>query len=363
MSVKLAIISPNKFKYSETFIRMQIDHLPFDKVLYTDGYMPTSFSTSVEGSFESILVKRKWWKSGTAEQALTNSFKNLGVDIVLAHYGSTGVEVMNSCRKAEIPLIVHFHGYDAYRDDVMENQGKRYKELFEIASGIIAVSNDMYQRLVSLGCPEDKLFMIPYGVDTELFTSCQPSGSTFLSCGRFVKKKAPMNTIRAFQKVSESHSEAKLIMVGDGELLDEAKKMVDSLKLNEQVDFKGVCSQREISALFTNVVAYVQHSVKTEDNDSEGTPLAILEAMASGIPVIATYHAGIPDIVDSTTGILVSEGDINAMALAMRHLVEDKELAVTLGKNGRMRIEKHYTQEQYMDALSELIRDCCIEKQ
>ena len=363
MTRKLAIISPNRSKYSETFIQAQIEYLPFDKLLLTEGIMPTLYSTDNGETMAPISAKKKWWQATDPKKALTKFLIGQNVDVVLAQYGVTGVEVMQSCLMAGIPLIVHFHGYDAYRDDVMRNQGKSYPDLFKLAAGIIIVSRDMYQQLLSLGCPENKLRLLPYGVDSDFFIQHDSVGSTFVTCGRFVAKKSPLNTIHAFAKVHEQFPEARLTMIGDGELLEAAKELVISLNLSGRVNFAGVLSQGEISAVFGRAFAFVQHSLRAADNDSEGTPLAILEAMSSGLPVVATRHAGIIDVVDETTGILVEEGDVEAMADAMIHLLKKREWAASLGENGRKRIEKQYTRKQYLEALQIFINDCCIEKQ
>ncbi|MNG12084.1 GDP-mannose-dependent alpha-(1-6)-phosphatidylinositol monomannoside mannosyltransferase [compost metagenome] len=118
----------------------------------------------------------------------------------------------------------------------------------------------------------------------------------------------------------------------------------------------GVLSKEQFSDYIENALAFVQHSVTAINGDQEGTPVAVLEASASGLPVIATFHAGIPDvIVDGETGLLVAEHDVDAMTQKMMLLLSNKELAKQLGKNGKERIKTHFTMEKHLKTIDALI--------
>jgi glycosyltransferase involved in cell wall biosynthesis len=100
----------------------------------------------------------------------------------------------------------------------------------------------------------------------------------------------------------------------------------------------------------------VQHSVTALNGDQEGTPVAIMEASAAGLPVIATLHAGIPDvIIDGTTGFLVPEHDVDAMSEKMLSLLENKTLAKQFGNNGKERIKIHFSLKRYLDVIDDVI--------
>ena len=106
----------------------------------------------------------------------------------------------------------------------------------------------------------------------------------------------------------------------------------------------------------SNSIAFIQHSVSAANGDSEGTPVAILEASASGLPVISTKHAGIPDvIINYETGILVDEHDVDAMANAMLKLLKEKDLAKKMGQTGKLHIQDNFSMEQYISKLSRAI--------
>lgn len=362
---KLAIISTNSSQYSETFIKTQIDNLPFDIILFTDGYFPKSISRDKGSTVTRLSDESKWWQSKDVEKILKRSFKANGVKAVIAQYGPSGVELMNVCEQMNLPLIVHFHGYDAYRNDVLGSYGKKYVELFQKASAIIGVSRDMCSQLKHLGCSKKKIHYVPYGVDTALFKPTENTKElSFVACGRFVEKKGPLYTVKAFRRVVDVHPTVNLTMIGDGELLKDAESLVHELGLSENVQFAGVLDQAEVSRIFRRSFAFIQHSMRTEDNDSEGTPLVILEACASGLPVVATRHAGIEDvIIEAETGFLVAEGDYQAMSKKMIQLIENPEKSRDMGRRGREVIESSYRTENYIAGLKAVIQSCLIQEQ
>lgn len=346
-----AILSTNRNQYSETFIQAHI-RLLRNVIVYSDGYFPSSVSLDRGETWGTLNV------SNDRETALILSWKDNNITTVLAEYGQAGVEVMNACEKANLPLVVHFHGFDAYRNDALESYGKLYKELFQKAAKIIVVSTDMYTQLLSLGCPKEKLEQITYGVDTDLFS---PPDSTkkrqgFIACGRFVYKKSPLSTIRAFAKVVEVSPNATLTFIGDGELFNAAQSLTKELKLENNVVFKGVLSPAEVADELKKHAIFVQHSVKTDQNDSEGTPLSVIEAAATGLAIVATKHGGIPDvIVNEESGFLVEERDIDLMSERMIYLVNNADLRAEFGSKARSKIMEKYRQTDYISAIEQYL--------
>ncbi|MBL4668314.1 MAG: glycosyltransferase family 4 protein [Flavobacteriales bacterium] len=266
--------------------------------------------------------------------------------------------MMSICKKLNIPLIVHFHGYDAYRNDILNSFENRYKELFDKASAVIGVSLDMCLQLMSLGCPQPKLHYLPYGIDTNIFKldAKNKRSLTFVACGRFVEKKAPHLTIKAFSIVLKEVPEAKMIMIGEGELLNDCKKLSKELNIQNAIRFTGILSQDEIADIYNNSLAFVQHSIKTDQNDSEGTPLVILESGAAGLPVVSTLHAGIIDVVEEgETGFLVKEKDVEGMANRMLFLAKNRLVAMEMGQKAIQKIRTDYNIEAYTQRLWELM--------
>jgi len=357
----LAIFSPSQNAYSETFIQAH-RQLPFKVKYFYDGYLPSQLEGT--GSLLKFnLVQRLQKKIGRhfslQEWALLNALKKDMPDCVLAEYGPTAAESLAVLQHLNIPLVVHFHGYDASVHSVLEKYEAGYKKLFAYAGEVIVVSEKMRNDLVNMGCPSEKILLSIYGPDPA-YLKLMPTYSKpcFVAVGRFVPKKAPGNTIRAFAKVAARYPEANLIMVGAGELLNECKELCKTLGLEKQVSFSGICSIEQIQNTFENALAFVQHSVIAADGDSEGTPVAILEAQAAALPVVATLHGGIPEVVlNNETGILVEEGDITGMAEAMIRLLSEEGLAKAMGKKGREHIIQHFTIEKHLELVAESIRN------
>lgn len=362
----LAIFSPNQNAYSETFIQAH-KKLPFNIKYYYGGFLPTQLED--KGSLYQFNVPQKI-KIRTnkyfnlSEHALINSLKKEKIDCVLVEYGPTACSVLKIIKYLKLPLVVHFHGYDASVKNVLKQYAESYKEIFSYASSIVAVSQNMKERLIGMGCPIDKITVSVYGPNP-VFYNNNPSyrNKRFIAVGRFVEKKAPYLTIAAFNKIVDECPEAKLVMVGEGELLPLCQRLAKGLSLENNIDFKGVQTSEEIRLLFENSLAFVQHSIVPENGDSEGTPVIILEAQASALPVISTNHAGISEVViNNETGLLVDELDVEGMTGHMKRLLTEKGLAEKLGKAGRKRIRENFTLDMHLETLEKSIR-LAIEKE
>jgi len=210
--MNLAIVSTNTDKYSETFIQNHVKLLPATIHFLVDGYLPKKYSTDNGATLHDLKQKRGWFsflkenmgdEKETQLKALANYLMENKIERILCEYGPSGVELLPLSKKLKIPLIVHFHGYDAYRNDILNSYGKNYVALFEQASAIIAVSKHMCLQLEKLGCNPQKLHCLPYGIDTTIFYPVENTNKeiTFVSCGRFVPKKSPLLLITAFANV------------------------------------------------------------------------------------------------------------------------------------------------------------------
>ncbi|MEI7769492.1 MAG: glycosyltransferase, partial [Chloroflexales bacterium] len=275
-------------------------------------------------------------------------------DLVLAEYGPTGVEVARACAWAGLPLVVHFHGVDAYAQGLLGTYGPRYPALFARAAAVIAVSRAMEAHLLGLGAPRDRVHYLPCGADMGLFQPSDPAAAPphFLAVGRFIDKKAPQLTLLAFQQVHAALPEARLTMVGDGVLRESCRRMATAMGLAEAVCFPGPQPHAEVAALMARSRAFVQHSLVAESGDSEGTPVAVIEAGAAGLPVVSTRHAGIVDVVvEGRTGLLVDEGDMRGMARAMLALAREPALAGRMGAAAAEHARAHFDQRVQLDRL------------
>lgn len=360
--LNLCILSPLKNAYSETFIKNHLLYLPFNKIVL-NGAELDQLSYNDQPLFPPTLanrLRRKLaGKPGSLEtKRLYRFLKEKKIDIVLAEYGHIGTLIYRACADLGIPLVVHFHGNDASHKPTLQQLASEYREMFASAAAIVSVSRSMNERLLQLGARPGKLIYNCYGVDTTLFTPAATNEKppVFVAVGRFVEKKAPHLTIEAFAKAREKFPSLKLVMVGDGPLLEACKQLVRAKNLIDAVEFKGILPPEAITGIVSNARAFVQHSVIAADGGAEGTPLAILEAGACGIPVISTRHEGIRDvIIENQTGLLVDEFDIAGMTRAMERFAADPAEAARMGINARTHIAENYPLTGHIEKLAEII--------
>lgn len=348
----IAIVSANKNKYTETFIHQHEKNL-VDAGYYLHrffgGYLPTTEVKrgSLLSSNDSIRKFQEWKtiffdkeENYYLKKQFTDYLIDNNINLVLAEFGQSGAEIASLCKDAGVPLIVVFYGYDAHHKNVIDQYHQRYIYMFDYASKIICVSNDILKKLTSLGAPVHKLMYLPCAFDLKKFKYLDHSQNApiFLSVGRFSETKSPHLTILAFNEVLKEIPNAQLIMIGKdggGELFEACHILVRALQIEKSVIFKGICTPEEVLEQMNKARIFVQHSLTTPLNgDKEGTPVAIMEAMASGLPVISTLHAGIEElIVPGENGFLVAEYDFLNMAKMMIAVVKDDTLVKQIGLN------------------------------
>jgi glycosyltransferase involved in cell wall biosynthesis len=364
--MRICITRSERYSYSETFIRDQIAGFSRLAEVYTihSGRLP---QRREDGS---LLAPYPFWILHNIVKGITgkrnNFFGNYGlkkffrenkIDVVLANYGLSAAHLAPICRDLNIPLLAIFHGHDATDRKLLTEYHDKYQELFRYATYIIAVSRDISNGLVRLGASPEKMQIVPCGVNVNKF---EPSSSTreniFVGVGRFVAKKGPLYTIQAFHQAWKKHPDARLVLIGSKTgLFKECEELVRTLGIEQAVTFTGILSQDEIKQRMASALAFVQHSVTAPNGDTEGTPVSVLEASASGLPVISTLHGGIKEaIIHNKTGLLVPEKDVDGMANHMIKLMNDHALAASMGIAGRQHIVAHYDQEKQIAKLYDL---------
>lgn len=372
--MKICITRTEKNAYSETFIRNQIKEFESLCETYTvhsgryperteNGNLLSPYLFWIVHKMIKMLVGRNNFFSNYGVKKFLNKNK---IDVVLANYGISASHMVTPCKALNIPLIVIFHGHDATDKKLLNEYKHKYAKLFDYASKIIVVSNDMKSQLIGLGAPKSKIQVIPCGVNTSMFESnTEPvQQKIFLAVGRLTPKKGPLYTIKAFNSVLQKQPDAKLIFVGNKNgLYNECQDLISNLGIGKSVTFTGILSQQEISNLMQSSLAFVQHSITAPNGDMEGSPVSIMEASSSGLPIVSTRHAGIKElVVHNKTGFLVDEKDVNKMAEYMLRLCDDFELAKTLGIEGRKHIEQNYEQKKQIGKLYILAKNIVSSK-
>lgn len=380
--MKVAVVSPNRDKYSETFIRAHVERLPAEigttihlhgdvlplwqggerrlppRTLHLVGRTAETLFDEECGRVTSLLARQL--PNRFREGALARHLTREGVDVVLAEYGHTGVAMSHVAGRVGIPLVVYFHGYEMYRARMLEAYAEDYRSLFERCASVVVGSRPGADQLQRLGAPQSLIERCPCGVDVEKFRPATPqdAGPKLVAIGRFVEKKAPHLTLLAFARAAEVCPGAELRMAGEGPLVDACKTLAAGLGISERVEFLGAIPHREVVELLATARGFVQHSVEAPDGDAETTGLSVREAMASGLPVVATRHAGIGEaVVHQDTGFLVAEHDWRSMADYMVELLEKPDLAERMGRAGRMRADEKFSMESSISRLGRILMD------
>src|ERR1051326_5794836 len=267
-------------------------------------------------------------------------------DILHAHFGPVGNSFRFAARLFQAPFVISFHGYDFCTAPRKEG-ADMYLKLFETADAITVNSQFTRTQVRQLGCPEAKLHKLPVGLDLDEFSfserTRQPVAPVqFLTVARLVKIKGHEFSLRAFAKVRAGEPKAHYHIVGDGPLRSDLEKLANQLGVPEAVTFHGSCQGDTVRQLMRQSHVFVLTSVSVE-GDQEGQGLALQEAQASGLPVVATAHGAFPEgIVPGKSGFLVPERDVEALAERLLFLAKHPETWPEMGRQGREFVEEQF---------------------
>jgi colanic acid/amylovoran biosynthesis glycosyltransferase len=252
--------------------------------------------------------------------------RDLRPDLIHAHFASSGKTLLSLQKELRRPLIVTLHGgSDVPINNMWEG---RYRELGEKASLFLCVSDFIRRQAIEAGYPAEKLVVHYIGIDRALFSPPTEVTATdsILFVGRLVEMKGCEYAIRAMQVVQARRPETEFTIIGNGPLRASLEDLAQQLQV--KCRFLGAQPAEVVRQMLEKTRLLCLPSVNTSDGlYSEGLGLALLEAQAMGVPVVSTFHAGIPEAVaDGITGILVPERDSERLASAILQLLEDRDL-------------------------------------
>jgi colanic acid/amylovoran biosynthesis glycosyltransferase len=286
-------------------------------------------------------------------------FKHLGIlppapdlraarpKLVHAHFGRGGALALPMARALKIPLVVSFYGADATKDKQYNSFPptifkRRLPALWNEAALFLCVSGFIKEQLLARGFPAEKLLVQHSGVniDPEYGLDGSAGGGYVMFAGRFVEKKGIPSLIEAMRRLQEEGRDLRLVLVGEGPMDEELRRAAAALR---QVEFRGWMPNDELRRWMRGALALCVPSQRAADGDAEGLPTVVIEAMAAGTPVIGSRHAGIGEAVeDGHTGFLIPEQDPEALAAALRRLIDEPGLRHQLGENARQAAVAHF---------------------
>lgn len=355
---------------TETFIYTQLTHLPPEKALVLaceaqnqDRFPGINFRAY---NLEPESWKKRWsvinyrfLRRATRyeRQYYIGELRNLKPDLLHAHFAVDAAYFSELWRQSKKPLIVSCYGYDVSSfPNRYLGWGRRYLQpVWRYATLVLAMSNDMREDLLRIGCPDEKIRIHYHGINLTRFNfierELKPSPIRLLFVGGLANRKGVEDVLRAFSKLAQQRPHLELRIVGAGYLRDSLEQMVHTWGLNNRVSFAGFVPHEKVQDELTHAHIFCHPSWTLKNGDKEGIPGTIVEAMATGLPIVTTKHAGIPEMVrDGEDGYVVTERDIDAIAGAIMNLVDNPERRILMGRNAALQARQkadaiHLTQE------------------
>lgn len=259
-------------------------------------------------------------------------------------------------------LVTAFHGYDATA--VLIKNPHIYDEVFKIGDLFLPVSFYFRNRLIEAGCNPEKIFVHHVGINCNLFkfkTYFKQKNTTYniVTIGRLEPLKGYEYAISAIAKLIKKGIKINYVIVGAGQLQQKLEKLVDSLNCKNNIKLVGLKNQIEVSEILKNADIFLLSSV-TAEHITEGIPTVLMEAMAIGLPVISTNHAGIPELVkNNSTGFIVPERDVDNLSKKLEFLLKHNELWPLFGSTARKYIEKEHNIEIQKKLLNKFFVELC----
>jgi glycosyltransferase involved in cell wall biosynthesis len=354
----VAIFRHNLFRISEPFITEQARHLRRYRPLFVGrkrfGLPPDGASSlTLEDLYESFTLPRIGWQMLTGDvQPYLRLLGPAQPSLIHAHFGIEGVSALRLAMHLKIPLVTTFHGFDAtlktramltspawFRYPLLRRRLAREGHLFLCASSFIR------QRLLDTGFPESRTHTHYIGVDCQ---TIRPRGDSeeqplILHVARLVEVKGTRYLLRAFARVAQVHDRVRLLIIGDGPLRRPLRALAASLGVGDRVEFLGALPHTEVLSMMRKAATLVLPGIRTTTGREEGLGMVLLEAAATGVPIIGSRVGGIPEcMVDGKTGFLVPERDEEALARRMVELLKDPFRRHSMGAAGRALVEDRF---------------------
>ncbi|MEP0073980.1 MAG: glycosyltransferase, partial [Marinomonas sp.] len=289
--------------------------------------------------------------------------KKINSDFLISHFGDSA-HFLLKLRNLKIysgKIGVVFHAHEITKYAYLKKYKEVYEQCFLECDKIYPISNLWKERIIKMGCDPEKIYVIRMGIDINEYPYRLKRIETeqkvkFIQVGRLTEKKGILDTLTAFGYVKEKIN-FSLDIIGDGDLLGEAKSLVEELNLQDSIVFHGAKSNDFVRKMLQESDIYLLPSKTASNGDMEGIPVALMEAMAVGLPVISTYHSGIPELITNfESGLLVEENNPEQLANAIVEIYEMRESEIELIRaNARRKIATDFNIEIEADKLVKII--------
>ena len=276
------------------------------------------------------------------------------------YFGHIAVHLLPLIHAWKNPSIVSFHGADVMVDMNKPAYREATLRMLDAVTLVLVRSESLRRGVVDLGCDPKKVEIQRTGIPLEEFLlrgrAVPKNGEwRFVQAGRLIEKKGLPVTLRAFSTFSTQHPNATLTIAGEGPLFAELRRFAGELGIADRVSFTGFISQEQLREIYYRSHIFLHPSQTGRDGNQEGIPNSMLEAMATGLPVFATEHGGIPEAIENgVSGVLVSERDDQALAQAMLNAAQNPDLLSRIGPMGADSVRKEFGLQQQVQRLENI---------
>ncbi len=306
------------------------------------------------------IADRPWQTSPAEVRAIERALTESNAQLLHIYFGHIAVLLRPLIRQWQKPSLVSFHGADVLVDMQRPAYRRATKEMLSLVRRVLVRSDSLRQAVIDLGCAPEKIEIQRAGIPLADFPFRERSIPDnrqwrLLQAGRLIEKKGLKTTLRAFAKFGKEFPAARLTIAGEGPQLKELQALARELQIDGVVDFAGFVSQEKLRELFNEAHIFLHPSETGRDGNQEGVPNSMLEAMASGLPVFATWHGGIPESVENNiSGILVNERDHRALADGLIETAKSPARLRAMGRMASESVAKKFSQAEQTRWLEEI---------
>ncbi len=303
-------------------------------------------------------LRRIPWQVSHAELiAMLDGIQTHHARVVHLYFGHIAPHWLPLLQVSPWPVVVSFHGADAGVGMDHPVRRRLMASVFQHAAAILARSQALLDDLAALGCPPEKLALNRTGIPLEEFPFLerprQPDQpAVLLQSGRLIAKKGYATTLRALAALRAQGKNLRLHIAGEGPLEPELRRLAAELGIAEAIHWLGFLRQDNLHHQLHTATLFAHPSETSADGNREGVPNGMLEAMATGLPVVATRHGGIPEaITHDQNGLLIDEGDHTALAAAIASLLDHPAQAAAIGRAAADSVRRHFSREASIASL------------
>jgi colanic acid/amylovoran biosynthesis glycosyltransferase len=278
-------------------------------------------------------------------------------DLMHVYFGNTGVHLLPLIERWDRPCVVSFHGMDVQRRETERGYEANLRKLLRLVSLVLVRSRSIADRLIELDCDPKKIRLNRTGIPLDgfpyLVRNAPSDGAwTIVQACRLVPKKGLATALRAFARFAKVFPKSRFLIAGDGPLRRELEELIENLDLQEAVILLGFLGQIQLRELYEKAHIFMHPSELPPDSNQEGVPNSMLEAMASGLPVVATRHGGIPEAVtDGVSGLLVPERDVEGLTASLFRIAENPAHWIAMGAAASEAVALKFAQSRQIEAL------------